>query len=99
MTNNLLSAMPAILTTARTKRARDTGEIVVGANALRDAATALKCPSFTTRELGAAMKSIGAKRHCNAACAQYVFPGALRRADAVRMAAESVNRIKKEGSK
>ncbi|MEX3812139.1 hypothetical protein AB3X96_18055 [Paraburkholderia sp. BR13439] len=94
MNANLLSAMPAILAVAKTKRARNTGEIVVGANDLRAAAVALKCPSFTTRELGTAMKSVGAKRHSNTTCAQYVFPGALRLADAIQIAAENVDQIK-----
>ena len=99
MNANLLSAIPAILTVARTKRARNTGEIVVAANDLRTAAVALKYPSFTTRELGTAMKSVGAKRHSNSTCAQYVFPGALCLADALRMASQNVENLKRNGSK
>ncbi|REG57622.1 hypothetical protein B0G80_0246 [Paraburkholderia sp. BL6669N2] len=96
----LAQALPAIIAAAKTGRRRETGEITVDSDAVREAACKIGyVQHFTHRALAAAMRTIGARRAPNSHTgAKYVFPSALCLAEAVKIAADNADQVKQAGN-
>ncbi|MEM5370278.1 hypothetical protein V4C53_30150 [Paraburkholderia azotifigens] len=91
MNPNLIDAMPAILAAARTGRILATGELAIDAKAVREAAQRIGYKAeFSPRELGDAMRVIGAQRGPNSPTGARYRLGVMRINDAVERALQSV---------